>query len=135
MLPCTALFLYRGDRGALRNCWFRPQLEGRSIFIVEDEPLIALCVAQAFERADASVVTAHTIRQASVFVENDGLSAAVLDHTLGDGNSDHLCERLKARAIPFVTHSGLSDISMEPLGKPLASPSRPTLPVAHLLNK
>jgi DNA-binding response OmpR family regulator len=40
-------------------------------------------------------------------VEKDGLSAAVLDHVLADGDSSELCERLKERDIPFVMHSGL----------------------------
>jgi DNA-binding NtrC family response regulator len=85
-----------------------PRLDGRSILIVEDEPMIALDIAQAFELAGASVVTTNTLRQATLLVENDGLSAAVLDHALGDGTSDQLCERLKVKAIPFVTYSGFS---------------------------
>ena len=39
-------------------------------------------------------------------VEEDGLSAAVLDFGLGDGDADALCERLKERAIPFILRSG-----------------------------
>jgi DNA-binding response OmpR family regulator len=85
-------------------------LIGRSILIVEDEPLIAMDIVQAFERAGARVLSASTLRQALLFVENDGLSAAVLDHGLGDGDSSRLCERLKERDIPFVLHSGYSHL-------------------------
>jgi hypothetical protein len=38
-----------------------------------------------------------------LLVEHDGLSAAILDHALDDGNSSLLYERL---GIPFVIYSG-----------------------------
>jgi DNA-binding NtrC family response regulator len=85
------------------------------------------------------VVTTNTIRQATLLVENDGLSAAVLDHALGDGNSDQLCERLKARAIPFITSSGFSRIDgacgeAPNIAKP-ADPADIVRMVAHLLGR
>jgi PleD family two-component response regulator len=61
-----------------------PKLHGRSILIVEDEPLIALDIAQAFEDAGAEIVVTSTLHHALVLVEHDGLSAAVLDHALHD---------------------------------------------------
>jgi DNA-binding response OmpR family regulator len=85
-------------------------LKGRSILIVEDEPLIALDIGQAFAAAGAEITTTSTVRQATVLVEHDGLSAAVLDHALGDGDSDKLCERLTQRSIPFVIYSGFGNI-------------------------
>ena len=60
----------------------RPTLHGRSILIVEDEPLIAFDLAQAFENAGAEIVVTYTLHHALVLVEHDGLSAAVLDHPL-----------------------------------------------------
>jgi DNA-binding response OmpR family regulator len=85
-------------------------LSGRLILIVEDEPLIAMEIVQAFERAGARVVSISTLRQALLLVENDGPSAAVLDHALSDGDSSRLCERLRELDIPFVLHSGYSNI-------------------------
>ena len=84
-------------------------LAGRSILIVENEPLIALDLQSAFERVGAHVITTTTLRQAVSLVEEDGLSAAVLDHALADGNSSHLCERLQKRGIPFVIYSGFNE--------------------------
>jgi DNA-binding response OmpR family regulator len=84
-------------------------LAGRSILIVEDEPLIALDMQTSFERAGAHVAIARTLRKAVALVEEDGLSAAVLDHALGDGDSSQLCERLTKRGIPFVIYSGFSE--------------------------
>jgi DNA-binding response OmpR family regulator len=85
-------------------------LVGRVILIVEDQPLIALDVASTFEKAGAKVKQATTLRHAMSLAEDDDLSAAVLDHALGDGDSSQLCERLKERDIPFVLHSGYSKL-------------------------
>ena len=57
-------------------------LQGRSILIVEDEPLIAMEIVRAFESAGARVLKTSTLREALVVVEDDDLSAAVLDHGL-----------------------------------------------------
>lgn len=88
----------------------RPKLHGRSILIVENEPLIALDIAQAFEDAGAEMVVTSTVHHALVLVEHDDLSAAVLDHAPPDGDSSPLCERLRDRKLPFVIHSGLTKL-------------------------
>jgi DNA-binding NtrC family response regulator len=85
-------------------------LNGRSILIAEDEPLIALDIAQAFEDAGAEIVVTPTLHHALVLVEHDGLSAAVLDHALHDGGSSPLCQRLNERKLPFVIYSGLGKL-------------------------
>jgi DNA-binding response OmpR family regulator len=83
-------------------------LGGRSILVVEDEPLIALDIVQAFEKAGAVVLAARSLADAIRFVEHDGLSAAILDFGLGDDDASALCLRLKERRIPFILHSGYS---------------------------
>ena len=85
-------------------------LARRSILIVEDEPLIAMDLTQAFERAGARVITTRSLREALRLVERHGLSAAILDHALGDGDSSQLCARLKERDIPFALYTGYSQI-------------------------
>ena len=85
-------------------------LAGRLILIVEEEPLIAIDVANAFTDAGARVVSVRSLRDALIAVENSGLSAAVLDHALPDGDSSKLYKRLNERDIPFVLHSGYSQI-------------------------
>jgi DNA-binding response OmpR family regulator len=67
-------------------------------------------IAQAFERAGASVTTTTTVRHALILVEHDGLSAAIMDHGLSDGDSTQLCARLKARGIPYVSYSGFDPV-------------------------
>jgi len=81
-------------------------LAGRSILIVEDEPLIALEIVTAFQNAGAVALTARSLTEAIHLVEHDGLSAAVLDFGLGDGDADAVCARLDERHIPFILYSG-----------------------------
>ena len=85
-------------------------LVGRSILIVEDEPLIALDIRRSFEAAGARVVVMRTLQTALAAVEDPDLSAAILDHVLGKDDSSQLCNRLKERDIPFVIHSGYSNL-------------------------
>ena len=86
----------------------RPSLEGRSILIVEDEPLIVMDITQAFEATGAALTTTNTLKHALILVEHDGLSGAILDHALRDGDSSPLCARLKERGIPFMIYSGFT---------------------------
>ena len=82
-------------------------LASRSVLIVEDEPLIVLDIAAAFENAGAVVLTALSLSDAFRLVEEDGLSAAVVDFGLGDGNGDVLCGRLVERGILFARQPDL----------------------------
>jgi DNA-binding response OmpR family regulator len=108
-------------------------LTGRSVLIVEDEPLIAMEIVQAFECAGARVLSANTLGQALLVVNNTGLSAAVLDHGLSDGDSSRLCERLKELDIPFVLHSGYSNLDGPCRGAPfVAKPASPDVLVTTL---
>jgi DNA-binding response OmpR family regulator len=84
-------------------------LAGRSILVVEDEPLIAMDIEQAFKSAGARVILTRTPRDALSLIE-DTLSAVVLDHGLGDGDSSDLCGLLKSRNIPFVLYSGYGQL-------------------------
>ncbi|MFA5900972.1 MAG: hypothetical protein WC829_17880 [Hyphomicrobium sp.] len=84
----------------------RPSLEGRSILIIEDEPLIVMDITLAFEGTGAALTSTNALKQALILVEYDGLSGAILDHALGDGNSSQLYERLRERGIPFIVYSG-----------------------------
>ena len=88
----------------------RPTLDGRSILVVEDEPLIVMDITQAFEGTGAELTTTNTLRHALILVEHDGLSGAILDHALGDDDSSMLYARLKERGIPFMIYSGFDTV-------------------------
>ena len=83
-------------------------LAGRSILIVEDEPVIALGLVTAFQEAGAVVLAARSLADATRLAEHDGLSASVLGFGLGDNDAGALCVRLEQRRIPFILHSGYS---------------------------
>lgn len=88
----------------------RPSLEGRSILIVEDEPLIVMDIAQAFEATGVALTSTNTLKHALILVEHDGLSGAILDHALGGGDSSLLYARLTERGVPFMIYSGYDDV-------------------------
>jgi DNA-binding response OmpR family regulator len=83
---------------------------GRTILVVEDEPLVAFDIAETIKRAGASVLLAHTLNDGLRLADHAELSAAILDFGLVDGEASKLCERLKRRGLPFVLYSGYSHI-------------------------
>ena len=85
---------------ATGNRMQRPSLEGRSILIVEDEPLIVMDITQAFEGTGAALTTTNTLQHALILVEHDGLSGAILDHALGDGDSSCFTRASRSEASP-----------------------------------
>jgi DNA-binding response OmpR family regulator len=108
-------------------------LVGRVILIIEDEPLIALDIQQAFEDAGASTVLARTLADALIAAEQPDLSAAIVDHTLGAYDSSEICERLKERDVPFLTYSGFANLEGACAeGKHVNKPASPSVLVATL---
>ena len=85
-------------------------LAGCSILICEDEPLIAIGIADAFTDAGARVVTVRSLASALSAIENEVPSAVILDHVLSDGERSQLCKRLNQRNIPYLVHSGYSNL-------------------------
>jgi CheY-like chemotaxis protein len=85
-------------------------LAGRSILVVEDDPIIAMDVVEGLQAAGARVSEARTLSDARCKVECPDLSAAVLDHALNDGDASQICERLDQRNIPFVIYSGYNHV-------------------------
>ena len=85
-------------------------LEGRSILVVEDEPLIALDVTRMLKEAGATVHMARTLADALSKADDPDLSAAVLDHGLKDADTSEVCAKLKERGIPFLLYSGYTNI-------------------------
>jgi len=86
------------------------ELAGHAVLIVEDEPLVALDIAESFRRAGASILTASKVQDGLRLAGHPDLSAAVVDYGLSDGEGTALCERLQERGIPFILHSGYTHI-------------------------
>ena len=127
---------YHGVRSGMAQ---QPKLDGREVLVVEDDPLIALDVSSAFEEAGAKVTMARTLPAALAAAEADSLSAAVLDHALGHDDSSQLCERLAERAVPYLLHTGYTEVEGPCGDAPIVpKPAHPKLLVAtlaHLLEE
>ena len=54
------------ERGLMKG-----SLTGRSILIVEDEPIIVMDITQGFEDSGAELTTTNTLRHALLLVEHD----------------------------------------------------------------
>jgi DNA-binding response OmpR family regulator len=110
-------------------------LAGRSVLVVEDNPVIAMDILQGLEAAGASVFEARTLCDALSKVERSDLCAAVLDHALNDGDASQICGRLDERNIPFIIYSGY-DYVEGPCseGEHLRKPVRPKVLVAAVLD-
>jgi CheY-like chemotaxis protein len=84
-------------------------LAGRSILVVEDEPVIALQLQSQFNAAGARVYSAGRLKDALYMAEHPALSAAVLDYRLGADDSAAVCRRLADLGIPFMFYTGFGD--------------------------
>ena len=110
-----------------------PILGGVSLLVVEDEPLIAMDIAMAFEKSGAHITSTNTLKHAVLLVEHDGLSGAILDHALPDGDSSILCARLKERGVPFMIYSGFEKVEGACAGAPhLSKPATPEMIVSAM---
>jgi len=82
-------------------------LAGRSILVVEDEPLICLDLTEHLQEAGAIVFAASHLNNALSLADHPDLSAGVLDFDLGNADSTAVCWKLVDRRIPFIFHTGL----------------------------
>jgi DNA-binding response OmpR family regulator len=82
------------------------QLSGRSILVVEDEPLIALEVHKELGDAGASVIAAVELGDALHLSKTAHIDAAVLDAELGPGDCSPVCAVLASRGVPFMFYTG-----------------------------
>ena len=83
----------------------RLALSGRSILVVEEEPLVALQLEEQLHRAGAKVLAAGKLYEALHMAEHPALSAAVMNLRLGDDDTTRVCRRLAQLGVPFVFHT------------------------------
>ena len=84
----------------------RAQLQACIILVVEDEPLVSLCLAETLSAAGAYVVCAKRACDAIQSVDRFKVTAAVLDINLGDHDCAAVCLYLWERRIPFLFYTG-----------------------------
>lgn len=77
------------------------------IFIVEDEPLVALEIEEALTKAGCVVTgMAHTVEKALAALQCAALDAVILDANLKGETAEPIVQQLKIKAVPFVLVSG-----------------------------
>ncbi|WP_254913659.1 response regulator [Sphingobium sp. Z007] len=82
-------------------------LTGLSILIVEDEPIIAMLMAQDVEKMGGVVLGPFaSVAEALVMLADTDISGAVMDANLLDRDITPVALHLLDRGVPFVIYSG-----------------------------
>ena len=77
------------------------------ILIVEDDPIIAMCLAEVVSDFNGRVVgPMATVREAMEVLDQREIAAAILDAKLLDQEITPVALRLASAGIPLVVHSG-----------------------------
>lgn len=86
-------------------------LEGATVLILEDEPIIGLALEDMLSRQGASVLFASQVAEACEFIEQERLDSAVLDVNVHGVLSYPVAAMLNERKIPFIFATGYGDRS------------------------
>ncbi len=84
-----------------------PNLRGKRVLIVEDDPVIA--VDYHFQLKDVGATAEGfkaTNREALGYLASHTVDAAIVDFLLSDGTGESVIDGLKRRGIPFIVVSG-----------------------------
>lgn len=80
-----------------------------SVLIVEDEPFIALDLAEAVKEARGKVIgPAGSAREALALIDQNLVQAGILDVNLSDGDITSVVELLIEGGAPVIFYSGLA---------------------------
>ena len=115
-----------------------PDLKGATILVIEDEPFIAMDIADGISEAGGKVVgPALSIAEALHLMSQNDIKAGILDANLPDGSILPVIEKLTKQHAAMVIHTGAglpSDIATAyPSIKVLTKPTSPQDLVAALL--
>ncbi len=82
-------------------------LQGARVLVVEDEPIVAMCLEDILECLGCVPVGPATrLAEGLALAANAELEAAILDINLGGERSTAIAETLRGRGIPFAFASG-----------------------------
>ncbi len=125
-----ALARLAGDAPTLPNMQPLPMATGlpgpdgqarrHRVLVVEDEPLVALQIADTLIGAGFEVAgPAGSTDEACALIDEQGIDVAVLDFNLGDGTtSAHVAKMLRDRRVPLMFVTGYTS---EQLGRPVGN--------------
>jgi len=83
-----------------------PNLRGKRILVLEDDPVIAVDLYFQLKRLGATQVFEPTNQLALQYLVGHSVDAAIVDYTLRDGCCTPVLDLLAARHIPFIIISG-----------------------------
>jgi DNA-binding response OmpR family regulator len=107
-----------------------------SVLIVEDEPFIALDLAEAVKEARGNVIgPAGSVSEALILMDLHLVQAAILDVNLSDRDVTPVAERLIEGGVPVIFYSGLALPAALRERFPSACVFRKPTPPLQLLNK
>lgn len=99
------------------------------VLVLDDEPLILLDLEFAVEDAGCKPLTALDLMEALSIVQNNAISAAILDVSLGQGQTcEQVARTLAAMGVPYVLHTGdldRMDVAVRRLGGTLVPKPTP----------
>jgi len=82
-------------------------LSGVRILVVEDEPVVAIDLAETVSEGEAEVLgPCSTIAEARQLARTQRVDAAILDISLRDGDITPVLEALLARGVPVLVYTG-----------------------------
>lgn len=84
-------------------------LDGLTILVLEDEPIIAMALEEQLEETGARPVVVGSLEAAHAVLEDGRFNAAILDINVHGGKSYPVAQRLSALGVPFVFASGYGD--------------------------
>jgi len=87
-------------------------LRGKTILIVEDEPLVALYVHSALRAAGAGLIAATNSTEALALIRRNEIAAAIIDVNLGGQDCLAVCQALFHRLVPFAFYTGHADADL-----------------------
>ena len=103
-------------------------LDNVRVLLVEDEPLVAVGVADQLAGAGAHVIgPCSTAGRAMAALDEHEIDVAVIDYVLADDNSQGLQATLEHKGIPFIVVTGYPrvlvrrDMRQRVLSKPIAA--------------
>lgn len=107
-------------------------LRGRTVLLIEDEPLIALDLADELEAAGAHVICARSPQAACRAIDQHQLSAAVVDFRLGTDGAEAAVAQLRNREVPFMFYTGFATDALTATAPVVNKPARSGLVVETL---
>lgn len=89
-------------------------LAGKTVFVLEDEFIIAFALEDMLQELGASVVMAGTVDEGFARLDDAAIALAILDVNVAGTKSYPLAEELTRRGVPLMFATGYGDAQHPP---------------------